>query len=62
MNKSIKGGIIGCVGIADRWTIPGMMETQNTELVVVMDSNLESTRRVKDKYGAKILLDKYSIF
>ena len=57
MNK-IKWGVIGCGGIADRRTIPGMMEAENAELIAVMDSNMESAERVKEKYGAKYAFDK----
>ena len=30
-----------------------MMEAENAELIAVMDSNMESAERVKEKYGAK---------
>ena len=38
----IKWGVIGCGGIAYRRTIPGMMLSENSELVAVMDTNFES--------------------
>ena len=50
----IKWGVIGCGGIADRRTLPGMMLADNAELVAVMDSNPEAAARCKEKYGAKI--------
>lgn len=51
--KKVKWGVIGCGGIADRRTIPGMLEAGNAELVAVMDTNGESAERVKEKYEAK---------
>ena len=38
----IKWGVIGCGGIAYRRTIPGMMLSENSELVAVMDTNFEA--------------------
>lgn len=49
----IKWGVIGCGGIADRRTLPGMMLADNAELIAVMDKNPESAARCKEKYGAK---------
>lgn len=49
----IKWGVIGCGGIADRRTIPGMMLAENAELYAVMDTNAELANKVKEKYGAK---------
>ncbi len=49
----IKWGVIGCGGIAYRRTIPGMMLSQNSELVAVMDTNLEAAENVKNEFGAK---------
>jgi len=51
--SKVKWGVIGCGGIADRRTIPGMMLADNAELVAVMDANMEAAERVKEKYGAK---------
>jgi len=51
--KKVKWGVIGCGGIADRRTIPGMMLADNAELVAVMDADMAAAERVKDKYGAK---------
>ncbi len=56
--KKVKWGVIGCGGIADRRTIPGMMLAENAELVAVMDANGEAAARVKEKYGAKYAFDK----
>ena len=49
----IKWGIIGCGGIADRRTLPGMMLANNAELIAVMDTNPEFAENVKTKYNAK---------
>ena len=53
----IKWGVIGCGGIADRRTIPGMMLAENAELVAVMDANLQAAERVKEKYNAQYAFD-----
>lgn len=55
----IKWGVIGCGGIADRRTIPGMMLADNAELVAVMDSNPEVANKIKEKYNAKYACDNY---
>ncbi len=54
----IKWGVIGCGGIADRRTIPGMMLSDEIELVAVMDANMDAANRVAEKYGAKYAFDK----
>ena len=56
----IKWGVIGCGGIADRKTIPGMIEADNVELVAVMDAVMPVAERVKEKYGAKYAFDNYA--
>ena len=53
----IKWGVIGCGGIADRRTLPGMMLTDNAELIAVMDANKEAAERCKEKYNAKYAFD-----
>lgn len=55
--SKVKWGVIGCGGIADRRTIPGMMLANNAELIAVMDANYEAAERVKNKYGAKYAFD-----
>lgn len=47
----IKWGIIGCGGIADRRTIPGLLLSDNSECVAVMDKNAEVAIKVGEKYG-----------
>ncbi len=49
----IKWGVIGCGGIADRRTLPGLMLADNAELVAVMDANGAAAEAAKEKYGAK---------
>lgn len=49
----VKWGVIGCGGIADRRTLPGMMLADNAELVAVMDANPEAAKNVCKKYNAK---------
>ncbi|MBP3580084.1 MAG: Gfo/Idh/MocA family oxidoreductase [Clostridia bacterium] len=49
----VKWGVIGCGGIADRRTIPGMMLSDKVELVAVMDANMDVAEKCKEKYGAK---------
>ncbi len=53
----IKWGVIGCGGIADRRTLPGMMLAKNAELVAVMDNNMAAAASVKEKYGAAYAFD-----
>lgn len=55
----IKWGVIGCGGIADRRTIPGMMLAENAELIAVMDSNKDFAEKVKEKYNAKYAFTDY---
>ena len=47
----VKWGVIGCGGIADRRTLPGMMLSNEVELIAVMDANKEAADRCKEKYG-----------
>ncbi len=56
----IKWGVIGCGGIADRRTIPGMMLADNAELVAVMDANEKFAENVKKKYNAKYAFTDYN--
>ena len=55
--KKVKWGVIGCGGIADRRTLPGMMLADNAELIAVMDSNMTAAENVKNKYNAKYAFD-----
>ncbi len=55
--RKIKWGVIGCGGIADRRTLPGMMLADNAELVAVMDANFDAAKRCKEKYNAKYAFD-----
>lgn len=49
--RKIKWGIIGCGGIADIRTIPGLLLAQNAELTMVMDRNPKVASRIGQKYG-----------
>ena len=49
----IKWCVIGAGGIADRRTIPAIIEDQGSELVAVMDMVAETAERVGKKYGVK---------
>lgn len=55
----IKWGVIGCGGIADRRTLPGMMLADNVELIAVMDTNMAAAENCKEKYNAKYAFDNY---
>ena len=55
----IKWGVIGCGGIAYRRTIPGMMLSENSELVAVMDTNFDAAVKTKEEFGAKYAFDKF---
>ena len=57
--KKVKWGVIGCGGIADRRTLPGMMLATNAELVAVMDADMGAAQRVKEQYGAAYAFDRY---
>ena len=58
-DKKFKWGIIGCGGIADRRTIPGMMLSETSAPYAVMDANLAVAEKVREKYGAKYAFDKF---
>jgi predicted dehydrogenase len=51
--NSVKWGVIGAGGIADRRTIPGMMLANNAELIAVMEVNTELAENIRAKYNAK---------
>jgi len=56
----LKWGIIGCGGIADRRTLPGMMLSQTSECYAVMDANPKAAQACKEKYGAKFATADYN--
>ena len=43
-------GIIGCGGIADRRTIPGMLPSKKVRILAVQDINRDLAKKVADKY------------
>ena len=47
----MKFGILGCGGIADRRTIPGMLESKKVSIAAVEDVSEELTKKVAEKYG-----------
>ena len=51
--KKLRWGVLGAGGIADRRTLPGMMQAENAELIAVMEINEELAERLRAKYGAK---------
>lgn len=53
----IKWGVIGCGGIADRRTIPGMLMAKNAELIAVMDRNKAIAMQVAEKYDVAFVCD-----
>ncbi len=55
----LRWGIIGCGGIADRRTLPGMMLSETSVPVAMMDANLAFAKACAEKYGAKLATDKY---
>lgn len=55
----LKWGIIGCGGIADRRTLPGMMLTDNSVPYAVMDADAAVAEKVKEKYGAEYAFNNY---
>ena len=49
----VNWGVIGCGGIADRRTIPGLLEAKNARLLAVMDQVPEVTKRCKRSMAAR---------
>jgi predicted dehydrogenase len=49
----VKWGVIGAGGIADRRTIPGMLEAKNAVLEGIMEVNSELVGKIAGKYGIK---------
>lgn len=57
MNQKVRWGVIGAGGIADRRTIPGMLQCDNAELVAVMEINRELAEKCRAKWGCKKAYD-----
>ena len=51
--KKVRWGVLGAGGIAERRTLPGMMQAENAELIAVMEVNAENAERLRAKFGAK---------
>ena len=59
---SVKWGVIGACGIAQRRTIPeGIIPAKNAELVAIMDVNKNAVKEVAKKYGVKYYINEESI-
>ena len=54
----LRWGVIGAGGIAERRTIPGMMNANNAELVAVMEINMELAEKCRAKWDCKRAYDK----
>ena len=51
--KKVRWGVIGAGGIAQRRTIPGMMQCENAELVAVMEITPELAESCRAKWNCK---------
>lgn len=51
--KKVRWGVLGAGGIADRRTLPGMMQAENAELIAVMEIDPANAERLRIKYNAK---------
>ena len=51
--KKLRFGVIGASGIADRRTIPGLLQAENAELVAVMSRDPDVAEKLRVKWGAK---------
>ena len=51
--KKVRWGVLGAGGIAERRTLPGMMQAENAELIAVMEVTAENAERLRAKFGAK---------
>ena len=49
----MKFGIIGCGGIADRRTIPGMLKSDRVEIIAVEDVSEELSSNIAKKYSVE---------
>lgn len=62
MAKTVKWGVIGAGGIADRRTIPeGIIPAENSELVAVMDVDEAKVKEVAGKYGVSKVYTSYEL-
>ena len=51
--KKVRWGVIGAGGIAQRRTIPGMMQCENAELIAVMEITPELAENCRAKWNCK---------
>ncbi len=54
----MKFGIIGCGGIADRRTIPGMLKSDKVEIVAVQNRTIDVSKRIAEKYKIPYYFEK----
>ena len=57
MSNKIKWCVIGAGGIADRRTIPALVQREDCELVAVMDKAPAAAKSVGEKYGVPYFTD-----
>lgn len=55
--RKVRWGVIGAGGIADRRTIPGILQSSNAELIAVAGTSADSARVVAAKYGVPDFYD-----
>ncbi len=53
----VKWGVIGAGGIARRRTIPGILLSENAELISVMEVNMTLANEIKEQFNAKKAFD-----
>ncbi|MFO7636112.1 MAG: Gfo/Idh/MocA family oxidoreductase [Clostridia bacterium] len=58
MKDKIRWGVLGAGGIADRRTIPGLMLADNAVLLGVMEVDMDTACRLREKYGAEKAYDR----
>ncbi|MBE6066802.1 MAG: Gfo/Idh/MocA family oxidoreductase [Clostridium lundense] len=49
----LRWGIIGASGISDECTIPGILKSNNSEVVAVMSRTMEKAEKIRQKYNVK---------
>ena len=53
--KKIRIGVLGCAGIANRYMIPAILETQDLELAAVASRTLEKAKAYTDRFGGEAI-------
>lgn len=57
MESKVKWGVIGAGGIARRRTIPGMLESETTELYAVMEMDMTLAKKIQREFHADKAFD-----